>query len=74
MRERLQLLREAADRDDWSAVGEVYIELALEAGGRAAEFQIEALAPYVRLRDGEKLRLLVEELLRSGPLNAGPET
>ena len=67
MRERSKLLLEAADREDWSAVGEVYIELALEAGGRAAEFHIEAPAPNVRGKDADKLRLLVKEILRIGP-------
>ena len=39
--------------------------VAIEAKGSDEQFRIDALAPYIRLRDSRNLRLLVKRLLKS---------
>lgn len=63
--ERLEQLRDAAERGDWSAAGDVYIELSLETRSTPDRTRIERLAPYVRVRDAAGLFVVVDELLKS---------
>lgn len=58
--ERLGRLQHAGD---WALAGEAYIELSLAARGSADRFRVEALAPYVRLRDAEGIAAVIDELL-----------
>lgn len=58
-RHKLNSIRRAARRDDWSVVGAIYLDLSLEAA--MDRFHLESLAPLVRLRDREKLIQLVDE-------------
>ena len=58
-RNKLNSIRRAARRDDWSVVGALYLDLSLEAA--MDRFHLESLAPLVRLRDREKLIQMVGE-------------
>jgi hypothetical protein len=58
-RNKLNSIKRAARRDDWSVVGAIYLDLSLEAA--MDRFHLESLAPLVRLRDREKLIALVNE-------------
>lgn len=60
--QRLEQLRVAGQAADWPLAGEIYIELSLGARGSRDRFQLEALAPYVRLRDAEGLAVIAENL------------
>ena len=66
-RERLERLGQAARAGDWALAGEEYIELSLAARGSRDRFLIEALAPYVRLRDANGIAKVVHELLATDP-------
>jgi hypothetical protein len=58
-RNKLNNIKRAARRDDWSAVGAIYLDLSLEAA--MDKFLLESLASYVRLRDRERLMEHVDE-------------
>ncbi len=58
-RNKLNSIKRAARRDDWSVVGAIYLDLSLEAA--MDKFCLESLAPFVRLRDREKLIQVVDE-------------
>ena len=58
-RNKLNSIKRAARRDDWSVVGAIYLDLSLEIA--MDKFRLEALAPYVRLRDREKLIEAVDQ-------------
>ena len=60
--ELLERLRQAARAGDWALAGEAYIELSLAARGSADRVRVEAIAPYVRLRDAEGVAFVVNEL------------
>lgn len=68
-RNKLNSLRRAALRDDWPAVGAIYLDLSLEAA--TDRFHIESLAPLMRLRDREKLIQMVDETIdKDAPENS----
>ena len=58
-RNKLNSIKRAVRRDDWSIVGAIYLDLSLEAA--MDRFHLESLAPLVRLRDREKLIALLTE-------------
>jgi hypothetical protein len=58
-RSKLNSIKRAARLDDWSVVGAIYLDLSLEAA--TDKFRLESLAPFVRLRDRERLIELVDE-------------
>lgn len=58
-RNKLNSIRRAAGRDEWSVVGAVYLDLSLESA--MDRFHLESLAPLVRLRDREKLIEMIDE-------------
>lgn len=62
--EKLELLKQAAARDDWRAAGDLYIELTLTAQSAATRQRVESLAWAVRLRDYSALLVLAERLTR----------
>ncbi len=59
---RLEAVKLVAERDDWNAAGEAYIQLSLQTRGTRDRFRIEALAPYLRLRDTERVAAIAQEL------------
>ena len=59
---RLEAVKQAAERQDWNAAGDLYIELSLQTRGTRNRIRVEALAPYVRLRDAEGVGAVVKEL------------
>jgi hypothetical protein len=61
---RLEGIRQAALSGDWALAGEAYIELSLAARGSADRFRVEAIAPYIRLRDAEGVVAAIDELLK----------
>ena len=69
--ERLSRLAQHSANEDWSAAQEVCAELAREARGTTDEFNVEELELAVRLRDAERLAVIVGEL--KGGLDPGPE-
>ena len=64
-RTRLKALERAAERDDWSAAGDEYLEIAVHAEGPAELFAVESMAPAILLRDSEQLVEIVAQLLVS---------
>jgi hypothetical protein len=58
-RNKIDSIKRAAQRDDWSDVGAIFLDLCLEA--ETDKFLLDSLAPYVRLRDGERLIQVVDE-------------
>ncbi len=58
-RNKLNSMRRAARRDDWTVVGAIYLDLSLEAA--VDRLHLESFAPLVRLRDGEKLIRMVDK-------------
>ncbi len=61
---KLEVLKKAALSDDWKAAADVYLEIALEAKGKPEPEQVEALGQLLRLRDGERLAVAIDELAR----------
>lgn len=59
MRTKLDSIKRAACCDDWSVVGALYIDLCLDP--ESDKFRLESWAPYVRLRDRERLLQVVDE-------------
>jgi hypothetical protein len=59
---RLEALKQAAERQDWNAAGDLYIELSLQTRGTRDRVRVEALAPYVRLQDAGGVGAVVKEL------------
>ena len=49
-RAKLELLKQAVERDDWLAASEVFEELSLTAQGTDDRFYTEALSSALRLR------------------------
>ncbi len=64
---RLEAVKQAAERDDWNAAGEAYIQLSLQTRGTRDRFRIEALAPYLRLRDAERVTAIAKDLSAVDP-------
>ena len=58
-RSKLNSIKRAASRGDWSVVGAIYLDLCVEA--ESDKLRLESLAPYVRLRDPEQLIQMVDE-------------
>ena len=58
-RSKLNSIKRAARRGDWSVVGAIYLDLCVEA--ESDKLRLESLAPYVRLRDPEQLIQVVDE-------------
>ena len=74
---RLEGIRQAACDGDWALTGGLYIELSLAARGSADRVRVEAIAPYIRLRDAEGIAAVVDEILRGEGgerLNGGAPT
>ena len=63
-RAKLELLRQAVERDDWVAASEVFEELSLTAQGTDDRFYTEALSSAVRLREPGWLSSILFELSR----------
>jgi len=59
---RLEQVKQAAERQDWHAAGELYIALSLQMRGTRDRIRVEALAPYVRLQDADGVGAVVNEL------------
>ena len=55
-------MQQAAERNDWDAAGEAYIQLSLQTRGTRDRLRIEVLAPYVRLRDAERVATIAKDL------------
>jgi hypothetical protein len=66
-RAKLELLKQAVERDDWIAASDVFQELSLTAQGTDDVFYTEALSSAVRLREPEWLSSILYELNRSAP-------
>ena len=66
-RAKLELLKQAVERDDWVGASEVFDELAPTAQGTDDIFYTEALSSAVRLRKPEWLSSILFELSRSSP-------
>ena len=64
-RAKLELLKQAVERDDWVGASEVFDELSLTAQGTDDIFYSEALSSAVRLREPEWLSSILFELGRS---------
>ena len=64
-RVKLELLKQAVERDDWSTAGDVYLEPSLAAKGTPDEFYADVLASAVRLREPKWLESIVGELTRT---------
>ena len=64
-RNKLNSIKRAARREDWSVVGAIYLDLSLEAA--MDKLHLDSLAPLVRLRDREKLIELVDGALDNNP-------
>ena len=64
-RNKLNSIKRAARRDDWSVVGAIYLDLSLEAA--TDKLHLDSLAPLVRLRDREKLIEVVDGALDNNP-------
>ena len=66
-RAKLELLKQAVERNDWIAASEVFQELSLSAQGTDDVFYTKALSSAVRLRETEWLSSILFELSRSSP-------
>ena len=64
-RAKLELLKQAVERDDWLAASEVFEELSLTAQGTDDRFYTEVLSSALRLREPEWLSSILFELSRS---------
>jgi hypothetical protein len=64
-RAKLELLKQAVERDDWVGASEVFEELSLTAQGTDDHFYTQALSSAVRLREPEWLSSILFELSRS---------
>ena len=64
-RAKLELLKQAVERDDWLAASEVLEDLSLSAQGIDDHFYTQALSSAVRLREREWLSSILFELSRS---------
>jgi len=64
-RAKLELLKQAVERNDWIAASEVFQELSLSAQGTDDVFYTKALSSAVRLREPEWLSSILFELGRS---------
>jgi hypothetical protein len=64
-RVKLELLKQAAERDDWSAAGDVCLELSLAAQDTDDLFYTEALSSAVRLRETDWLSSIIHEISRT---------
>jgi hypothetical protein len=62
-RNKLSSIKRAARQEDWSVVGAIYLDLALEAA--MDKFRLDSVAPFVRLRDPERLIAIIDEALDS---------
>jgi hypothetical protein len=62
---KLERLREASAADDWAAAADVCLKLSLESKGTKDEFNVEELALTVRLKDAERLAVIIDELIAS---------
>jgi hypothetical protein len=68
---QMSLLVQHSAKGDWSAAQDVCAELAGDPQGTQDEFQLEELQLAVRLRDAERLAVIVGEL--KGGLEPGSE-
>ena len=59
---RVEAVRQAAERQDWNAAADLYIDLSLQMRGTRDRVRVEALAPFVRLRDAAGIDAVVREL------------
>jgi hypothetical protein len=66
-RVKLELLKQAVERDDWVGATEVFERLSLTAQGTDDRFYTEALSSAVRLREPEWLSSILFKLSRSSP-------
>jgi hypothetical protein len=69
-------LRRAVMEEDWPNAGDVYIELTLAARGPIDRFRVNALRPYLGLRDWATVLALLEGLRHAGRENrrsSGPD-
>jgi hypothetical protein len=64
-RAKLELLKQAVERDDWVGALEVFEELSLTAQGIDDHFYTQALSSALRLREPEWLSSILFELSRS---------
>lgn len=62
-RQLLKALKDAAKREDWSAVGDAYLELAAAPQEQFDRFALAVLKAEVRRRDSERVAHTVDELL-----------
>lgn len=59
---KLGALRKCAVNEDWAAAADTCLELSLASKGTPDEFNVEELALTVRLKDGERLAVIIDEL------------
>lgn len=62
---KLKALKQAAERGDWSAAGDAYLDLSEATASERDRFAVQSLAPEIRLRDSERIVDLVDQLLAS---------
>jgi len=62
----LESLKAAALSSDWSSAGEAFIDLGLGADTAGDRFQLETIGRAVRLRDGDAVAALVDQILSDG--------
>lgn len=59
---KLEPIKQAAGRNDWSAAGELYVDLLERAVTLTEKFRVGKLGPFIRHHDAEKVAALVDEL------------
>ena len=59
---KLRRLKQTSTDGDWVAATDVALELSLESKGTPDEFFIEELELAVRLKDAERLAMIIDEL------------
>ncbi len=61
----LKRLKQTSANGDWIEATDVAVELSLEAKGTPDEFFVEELELAVRLKDAERLAVVIDELNRA---------
>ena len=59
---KLRRLKQTSADGDWPAATDVALELSLDSKGTTDEFNVEELELAVRLKDAERLAVIIDEL------------
>jgi len=60
---KLGTLKQAAAREDWIMAADIWLELTLESVGSPDESFAHELTLAVRLKDSERLLLVIDEMM-----------